>query len=615
MVNVVSIYMLRACVAQLAQCKRLSLDTETTGLRPYHGDRPFSVIIADSSNEYYFNFNPDPLIEDPLVLPPAAWPVLQELFSNPDIRWYMHHAKFDLAMLATVGCRINGPVWDTRVHARIEYNDHMDYSLDACAKRIGLSKDDAVMKYITENKLWEWEEIPGKKVRKKKLFFDKVPFELITEYGCKDARITYDLGLHQERTIGDSSVEAHEKNLPCVSALAAAERDLTRTISRMESVGLLIDRNYCVRASRYEDNRATAGEGEFAGLTGRVYQASPKLFAEVFASDKPRWEYTDKGNPSFDTDTLKKFDSPVARAVLSIRDAKSKADFYNGFLYHADANNRIHPNLDQAGTGSGRCSSSDPNLQNLTDEEPKDGQEFLVRRAIIPTPGYLFLLPDYEQTEYKLMLEMACILLGHETNLVRRIREEKLDVHQAIADEVCRRGGNITRSQAKNVNFAILYGAGVAKLADMLKSTENEARHIKNLVFEAAPEIRDFVRRVINTTEARGYVFNWAGRRSYFAKERAYKAPNYLIQGGCADMIKRAMVDIDEWLRGQDAKSRLLWQIHDELVVECHESETDWVPRGVAARMEEAFDAKHLPQTISMEYSRLSLADKTKGYP
>ena len=228
------------------------------------------------------------------------------------------------------------------------------------------------------------------------------------------------------------------------------ERKLTKVVFEMERRGVLVDVPYCQKAQAYENDRAEKALQAFKGSVGREFSASPLLFKEIFASEKEKWVYgeptkTGQINPSFDSDVLATFDNPAAREILDYRDAKSKSDFYAGFLYHADANGILHPHFNPDGTRTGRFSSSDPNLQNLTDEEGLEEQEFIVRRAIVPRPGHVFLMLDYQAVEYRMMLDYA-----QEMELIEKVKEG-LDVHEATASLV-----GVTRKAAKNAQFLML---------------------------------------------------------------------------------------------------------------------------------------------------------------
>jgi DNA polymerase-1 len=245
----------------------------------------------------------------------------------------------------------------------------------------------------------------------------------------------------------------------------------------------------------------------------------------------------------------------------------------------------------------------------LTKSEDAAAEEFLVRRAIVPRPGMVFHMLDFEQMEYRLMLDYAARFAADREGVLSLIEKVLggLDVHQATADVA-----GISRRDAKTVNFATLYGSGVANLAARLGRPEHEARAIRDSIFRAAPEIGVFIRRVTKTAEERGFIVNWYGRRCAFPDPRhAYRAPNYLIQGGCADVVKVAMNRIDDHLRGY--QTRLVLCIHDEICVEGPPEEAAVVIPEIKRIMEQAYPATHVPLTCDVEHSHKSLADKEEG--
>jgi DNA polymerase-1 len=593
------------CLERIRKSSSISLDLETTGLRPYHGDRIFAITVANATESFYFGS--------------CFSDVLRAIFSPfNDIKSIIfHNAKFDLSFIdkyvpadSFEKSLARTLIIDTKSMARVERNDHFSYSLEDCAERAGLPRKltDEVWNWLEANEAFDWIEVPGKNKRIKHWYFDRVPKEIMIPYALTDAELTYDLGLHLAKEIQKASLHAKEKNLPALSQVFFSEAQLTQTLFAMERYGVKIDREYTVRAAQFEVGKCSEAAQKFEGHTGQPFKNSGKLFAEVFASDKSLWSYTEKGNPSFDSDALKKFAHPAAKAVLEYRDAKSRADFYHGFLFFADSHDFIHPNFNSDGTGTGRLSSSEPNFQNLTDDEEVE-REFKIRRAIIPPSDEFTIFSfDFQAMEYRMMLELAARLLGRPGELLLKVKDGA-DVHEATAQLASVKASLIIpRKSAKMSNFLTIYGGGDQKLADGLGCTLEEARAIRQAIFAACPEIKYYMRAVMDTAKTRGYVFNWHGRRSYFQDPNfAYKALNYLIQGGCADVTKIAMNRIQALLREKGYRSRMVMTVHDELVFYIHQTEIHLVPI-IRKIMIEAFPAQYLPMDVSIGWGP-NLAD------
>ncbi len=605
-------------LAALMEEPALAFDTETFGLRPYHGDKLFALIAANSRGPLFFNFLPYPGLSGDFVLTKREHLAkMASLFNRRDLLTFWHNAPYDMHILGRDGIEVAGEIHCTMAQARVEYSDEFVKRLDlnTVAARIGLAKDDVVKKYCDEHRLYTEVKLGTRVELERYYHYDKVPWEMIVPYGESDAVTCWKIGQSQLAKIAKQDEVSPQGRT--VTNVMKNERRLTKTVYRMERVGVRADIPYCKRAAAYETDRQEKAKAAFKRETGKDYSASPTLFAKVFESEKDKWKFTDKGNPSFESDNLKLLASPAAKIILEIRAAKSKNDFYNGFLYYSDANGDVHPSFKQSGTVHGRFSSSGPNFQNLTSEEDaaEIAQEFIVRRALIPRPGFVFIMPDYNQMEYRFLLEMACRLLKRETPLVRRIKETGLDVHDAIVSMVEESGGySIVRKQAKVANFLTVYGGGPGALAASLKVPLSVAHQIRGSIFQAAPEIKTYIDEIVATGKTRGYVINWLGRRCAFPHTSlARKAPNYHVSGGCADIVKVAMNQIDEHLLVKS--SRMVMTIHDELPIEVHESEIATVPREVHGLMESVFESKYLPITAGMEWSSKSLGDKVKGFP
>jgi DNA polymerase I len=574
----------------------LSLDFETTGLHPYHGDKVFSMAIATSNHSYYFNFHAYESLPEELVLEKSSLLYLSDLFDDPRITWFIHNAKFDMAFLFQEGFTLKGNIHCTYVGARLENNTHRDLSLADCAERIGEAKDDRVEEWIKTNSAFKKVLINERIVKQKD--FTQVPFDIMAEYAARDAHVCFRLGTHQL-----SVFEKWKSSYPTIPAtldVCLNEQKLTKTLFDMEKLGAKLDVKYCNDALGICATETSDSIANFEKHTGKSFKLSPKLFEEVFIGDKDKWQYTEKHNPSFVSDIVKNFSSEAAKEVVRYRMGKTKHDFFTGFLDAKDADGCIHTSFNPGRAVTGRFSSSNPNLQNLKRNDNEDS--FDVRKAIIPRDGYLFVMIDFDQMEYRMMLDQA-----NSKSLIREV-QNGLDVHEATA-----KLAGVTRSEAKTVNFLTLYGGGISTLAESLGVSENKARDIQQHIRKAAPEIQTFIRSVIDKAESRGWVFNWYGRRYYFPdKTKCYRAPNYLIQGGCADVIKIAMNKIASFL--EDKRSRMVLTIHDELVFEIHKDELDTIAT-IKHLMETVYPYRKLPLTVSIDHSYTSLGSKIKGLP
>jgi DNA polymerase I-like protein with 3'-5' exonuclease and polymerase domains len=589
-------------VKKLTSSGKRGLDTETTGVR--QSDRLFSIIIADADEGYYFNFNDyDSSVDASCVLPRSYIFRLQQIFSNPDSVWYIHNAKFDLRMLANEGIEILGRVHCSFAAERIIQNNHMNYSLDACAARRGWKKDDKVKEFADKNKLYTKVSVPGKRLQIKEYHYEKVDPDLMLSYGLWDGELHRRIGLDQELQVEKLS---NIQGFPSIRPVFENEMRLVKTLFKMEQRGVRVDKPYIANALEWELNKVREAQREFTQHTGEQYESSPKLFKKVFDAVGEPYPKTDKGNPSFAADVLEGMSSPVASIINRIRHHEKKAGtYYSSFLYHAGTGDVIHANARQAGTETGRLSYSDPNLQNVPKEgEPEDFEKpYLVRGSFVPREGHFFYSIDYEQQEFRMMLDYA-----GEKDLIAAIMNGA-DVHQATADML-----GISRKFAKTINFGLLYGMGPMKLAAALGISLAEAKGLMTLYFGKLPKVKRFIDQVIRAGEGRGFIFNWYGRRSNIAMRKwAYILPNHLIQGGCADVIKVAMNRIDD----AGFKSPMLLQVHDELLIECPFGAEREVEK-IRQIMEKAYtpqNGMYLTTSVEHSFKSWSARDKIKGTP
>ena len=515
----------------------LSLDTETTGLEQQ--DLPFAVIIADDLNEYYFD---ERILGD-------MWNLLQCL--TPKV-WVFQNAKFDLKMCARMGFTPSSlHYYDIACGSRLMRNDPLQHSLDAQAKRyLGKDKSDLVKKYIKDHNLYEVrKDFFG--VEYKSPRYDRVPVELMAEYACLDARLTYDLHQLYSRQLDPASLELYDM-----------ESQLIPVCLDMEETGLLLDKQYTLEAMYAEQDTLISLVYKYKSITGAEYVNSAKSIQKVLSIELPK---TEGGNPSLTDDVIDWLlvegsprDKEIGDIVRSIRSLDKRiTTYFKSYLNFATKQNIIHPTMWQAGTRTGRFSYSDPNLQNIPKEETPE-YAHIVRKCFIPRAGKKYVSFDYSQMEYRM-----CVAYANETEIIEQVMNG-VDFHQATADLV-----GITRKHAKTLNFAVLYGAGVDKIAAMLGCTVTQAEVLKYKYFSKLPKVERLIDSIIATGKSRGYVMTWTKRRMYADKEFCYALPNHLIQSGGADVVKKAMIQIAT----EVPEIPMVLQVHDQLVFEMYPEE------------------------------------------
>jgi DNA polymerase I-like protein with 3'-5' exonuclease and polymerase domains len=611
-----------------------ALDSETSGLRPFHGDTIFALSFSDGVSAWYWERGGRPL--------PVEF---QKLFADPTKIIYGHNIKFDAHHLyASFGVELAGTLHCTAIGARVEHNDRLDYSLGACLERIGLAKDDAVDKYVKEHGLSSKEEIPHKKEGRKLLHYDRVPREIMSVYALRDAYGTFHLAVKQLQRI--QAVDALLPESPTGWSVVELERTLSPVTIRMERGGVLVDRKYCQEAIEFLSDKISSGKKSFREITGNEFTDSWQKLSKVFAGEQLKWGRTEKGNPSFGVDILQTLEHPAAKIVIDLRNEKSRVDFFATFLAEADTRGLVHPSFNSGGTATRRFSSSGPNFQNLTNDEDAPPETWSPRRALIAPDECCIVSMDYVQQEYFLLLDMA-----GEMDLIEQVKNGK-DLHLATAELM-----SVTRKQAKTLNFLQLYGGGVAKLCaalykpsvdletltaicfiylyemdkheDYKKHLELvrpltqgvidynmgelvKAKNIRELYFSKLPKVKALINKVIEVGEARGYVHNFAGQRYWCNKRHSYVLPNRIIQGGGADIGKRAMVAVAERLKG--TRSRLFLPVHDELDFYMHRDDLHLCGE-IKRLMEIQYPHRHLPMRVDVSHSWKNLGDLESGGP
>lgn len=568
------------CYEELKNKEYIGLDTETYGLRKE--DDMFSLQLATEEYGFYFNFldygkgepyvwNPKELIDN-----------LEGIFRNTGITWFIHNAKFDLHRFHNLSRNISGRIHCTQAIERLIHNQHMTYTLAACAKRRGYTKDKSVDEYINKHKLKTKVNVDGKLRPIVLKHFDQVPFEKMFRYGCQDAWLHYMIGMDQLEQLK----EIYEPEI--LSEIYETETQLTETCFHTEVTGVKIDEGYVHNAKNYEQGCLEDAKSEASELAQEEFRNGPKWLARAFDRFGQAYDINPKtGNPIFDKDALDKMQSPIAEVVREIRTReKYISTYYSSFLHHADDHGIVRANIRQAGTDTGRFSYSDPNLQNIPKEEDFEKGSIQVRKCFVPREDHCFVMIDYDQQEYRMMLDYA-----GEMELIHRIVNEGEDVHTVTAEMM-----GVSRTYAKRINFGLLYGMGDEELARSLDLPLAHTKELKLRYFSRLPKVERLLQHIKQTAKTRKYIKTWTGRKLWFPKaSMAYKAPNHLIQGGCADVTKRAMnLCASKVTRYYDAN--ILIQVHDEIVFEVHKDHLDIVP-----------DLKHIMENIYKPMNGMNL--------
>lgn len=574
---------LQTALASIRGREVLAIDTETTGLS--ETDRAFAVIVATSTDVWYFDER----------LCAGCFNELAPILNGHPFRVAMQNAKFDMRMLATVGIHLIGNIYDITSLARLVRNDYMEYNLASQAKRFGKAKTDDVIKaYIKEHNLFE-ERINFFGETDKQPRYDWVPVDMMAEYAENDARLTFDLYQHYVQQLDDNEL-----------ILAAGEAELNKVCYQMERIGMKVDTQKVFEAMSFEGEIVDDTLAKYLATTGMHYVNSAKALQKVLTVQLP---LTEKGNPSADAPTLELIlampnvlekDKQIINLVLTIRNYEKRiSTYYRNYLIMKDKHDVIHPQMWIAGTKTGRFSYSEPNLQNISKDDPDDPspEVYSVRECFVPREGRVFISLDYSQMEYRMAADYA-----GEHGVIEAVMGGA-DFHQATADMV-----GINRKPAKTLNFAVLYGAGIDKIASMLKTTAVAAKQLKTKYFMNLHKIERLIDGVISTGKSRGFVFNWAHRKLYAEKDFAYALPNHLIQGGGADVVKEAMRRI--WRIPHLRELWLVLQVHDQLVFELLPEELIHVAE-IKEIMESVYPAKNgMKLTVDVSISYKSLAEK-----
>ena len=560
----------------------LAVDTETTSLDYMEAELVGISFAIAAGQAVYIPFGHDYLGAPKQLTKDLVMTKLKPILENPNSKKVGQNLKYDMSVLAQHGIFLAGIEFDTMLES---------YVVDSVATRHDM--DSLAEKYLDEITT-KFTDIAGKGVGQ--LTFNQVALEHAAPYAAEDADIT--LRLHE---VLWPQLEEQE-TLTCV--LKNIEIPLLPILSKIERTGALIDDTLLFQQSSELAQRINELEVDAWELAGQQFNlASPKQIGEILFTklEIPILKKTAKGAPSTKEEVLQELalDYPLPKVLLEHRGlAKLKSTYTDKLPTMINAKTgRVHTSYHQAGTATGRLSSSDPNLQNIP---IRNSEGRRVRQAFIASPGCKIVAADYSQIELRIMAH-----LSEDPNLLSAFAMGK-DIHQATAAEVfgldLESVSTEQRRSAKAINFGLIYGMSAFGLAKQLNIGRKQAAEYIDTYFERYPGVLNYMNSVRSSASDNGYVETDFGRRLYLpeinsrnglrrqaAERTAINAP---MQGTAADIIKLAMISVDTWLEKSNLKSVMIMQVHDELVLEVPELELAEVTDGLKLHMESAANLK-----------------------
>lgn len=559
-----------AWLKKLNDAKLFAFDTETTGIDAQQAQlvgvsfaiQPHEAAYIPLTHSYIGV--PQQLDRDTVLL------ALKPLLEDPAKLKVGQHAKFDMNILANCaiggdpahGITVRGIAFDTMLESYVLNSTATRHDMDSLAK-----------KYLDYDTV-SFQDIAGKGA--KQLTFDQIALEQAGPYAAEDADIT--LRLHQE-------LHAQLTAIPSLaSVLTDIEMPLVPVLARIERQGALVDAALLGVQSVELGDKMVELERQAYEIAGEEFNlGSPKQLGAILYEKLglPVLKKTGKGQASTAEEVLAKLaedDYPLPKVLMQYRSMSKLKSTYTDRLPEQinPRTGRIHTSYHQAVAATGRLSSSDPNLQNIP-VRTAEGRR--IRQAFVAPKGYKLLAADYSQIELRIMAH-----LSKDEGLMNAFRDN-LDVHTATAAEVFKvELDEVTTDQrrsAKAINFGLIYGMGAQKLGKDIGVDTKTAKAYIDVYFARYPGVREYMERTRAQAADQGYVETFFGRRLYLPdinsnkpQERAAAertAINAPMQGTAADIIKKAMVRVDNWLAYSDLDAKVILQVHDELVLEVRE--------------------------------------------
>jgi DNA polymerase-1 len=535
-----------------------AIDLETTSL-DYMQAEIVGISFSDKAGEAAYVPVAHDYMDAPAQLARAAvLAQLKSLLEDPQQHKLGQNLKYDMSVFARYDITLNGIAYDTMLES---------YVLDSTASRHDM--DTLALKHLSHNTI-HYEDVAGKGA--KQIGFNQVPIETASEYAAEDADVTF--RLHEALW---PQLQQHPT---LVRVFEQIEMPLVPVLSRMERRGVLIDKDKLKQQSLQLSKRLLELEQEAYQAAGEEFNLGSPKQIQAILFDKlglPVISKTPTGQPSTAESVLQELamDYPLPRLILESRGlSKLKSTYTDKLPEMIDPiSGRVHTSYHQAVAATGRLSSTDPNLQNIPIRR-EEGRR--IRQAFIAQDGYKLVAADYSQIELRIMAH-----LSGDAGLINAFKAGE-DIHRATAAEVFGvtrdQVSNDQRRSAKAINFGLIYGMSAFGLSRQLNIARNEAQSYIDLYFSRYPGVKDYMERTRDVARAQGYVETVFGRRLYlpdinasnmqrrqYAERTAINAP---MQGTAADIIKLAMINLDNAINTHQHDIHMIMQVHDELVFE-----------------------------------------------
>ncbi|MCY4200625.1 MAG: DNA polymerase I [Gammaproteobacteria bacterium] len=570
---------LDAWIERLKSAGEFAIDTETTSTMPMQARLVGISFACEPGHAAYVPFGHTTLASAGQLPRETVLAKLRPLIEDDALPKIGQHFKYDTLVLGNAGIEVKGRVSDTQIES---------FVLNSSATRHNMTD---MAKHYLGATTTAFKDVAGR--GKKQISFHEVELETAADYAAEDADIT--LRLH--RHLAPQLAEVPELQ----SLYESVELPLASVLARMEHSGALIDGEALAHYSFEMGEAIKQLREQIHEEAGEAFNLdSPKQLQHILFDRRglrvvkrsPKTKL-----PSTDESVLEELarEDALPRLILDYRSlAKLKSTYTDRLPEQINPETgRVHTSYHQCVASTGRLASSDPNLQNIPIRTPEGRR---IRQAFVAPEGYCLVAADYSQIELRIMAH-----LSHDQHLIEYFNEGR-DVHAMTASEVFEVAVDAVSDEerriAKMINFGLMYGMGAFGLAQRLGIPRSQAQSYMTRYFNRYSGVRAFMDEIKARARAAGYVETIMGRRVYLPgiatgrpKDRASAerlAINAPMQGSAADIIKKAMIDIDAWLQAGEVEAKMIMQVHDELVFEVRDGEADTLIAGVTERMESA---------------------------